>query len=242
MTKEKIKKVLEKDLFKPVSEYLKSQGYTIYSEVKNCDITARKGEDLIIVELKTSLNITLLVQATQRQKAADSVYVAVPYPKGGTYKSSWRGICHLVKRLELGLILVRFEEENASVEVAFHPCVLEKKANKKARRSIIREMNGRTGDYNIGGSTRTKLMTAYRENAVYIACCLEKFGPLPPVKLKRIGTGSKTQSILSKNYYGWFEKIEKGIYRLHPAGTEALEQYSELAAYYREKIRDIHEV
>jgi len=29
------------------------------------------------------------------------------------------------------------------------------------------------------------------------------------------------------NHYGWFERVERGVYRLHPAGIEALGQYKE---------------
>ena len=73
--------MLETDLYKPVYDYLVRQGYTVHSEVKNCDITAIKGEELIVVELKTSFNLKLLAQGAKRQRIADSVYVAIPVPK-----------------------------------------------------------------------------------------------------------------------------------------------------------------
>ena len=34
-------------------------------------------------------------------------------------------------------------------------------------------------------------MTAYRENAIFIACCLEKEGVLSATELKGLGTGDK---------------------------------------------------
>ena len=35
------------------------------SEVKDCDIAAVKGDDLLIIELKKTLNVPLLVQAVR---------------------------------------------------------------------------------------------------------------------------------------------------------------------------------
>jgi hypothetical protein len=54
-----------------------------------------------------------------------------------------------------------------------------------------------------------------------------------------MGTGEKTLSILSKNYNGWFERIEKGIYGLSQEGKKGLEQYQALAILYRKMIESI---
>lgn len=229
-----IEKMLETDLYKPIYEYLVSQGYEVHSEVKGCDITAVKEEELIIIEMKTSFNATLLMQAVQRQKAADSVYIAIPKPKKRIYSKSWDDMCYLIKRLELGLIIVDLKNNN--VDLMFHPETSSFRKNKRMRSSIIREINGRYKDYNVGGSTRTKIMTAYREASVHIACCLEIHGQLSPAQLRKLGTSEKTQSILSKNFYGWFNKVGRGKYELHESGKIALENYSELAMHYRNEI------
>ncbi len=100
-----INKILEIDLFRPISDFLVEQGYTVRSEVKDCDIAAIKEEELVIVELKRNLSVDLLAQAVKRQKSADIVYMAIPKPKKLTANSKWKDIIHLVKRLELGLIL-----------------------------------------------------------------------------------------------------------------------------------------
>jgi len=236
MKKEPVEKIKETDLYKPVHDYLVQQGYTVHSEVKNCDIAAIKGDELVIIELKRSFNATLLIQATQRQRAADSVYVAIPRPKGGSFSKEWNGVCHLLKRLELGLIIVSFKGKRAEVEIAFHPDTMKTVKSKKKRHSIIREMAGRNGDYNVGGSCRSKLMTAYRENAVQIACCFDKFGALSPKQLKKLGTEAKTYSILTKNYYGWFEKVGPGLYDLHTEGRKCFQDYQELAEHYRHEL------
>jgi hypothetical protein len=235
-------KILESDLWKPVSDFLIGQGYTVRSEVKDCDITAMKDEELIVVELKRNLSVDLLAQAVKRQKAADLVYIAVPKPKRLIGNAKWNDICHLVRRLELGLILVSFKGKQGLIEIPIPPVPFDREKsrnlNKKKRESIIKEMNGRYGDLNIGGSTGKKLVTAYRESSVFIACCLAKFGPLSPKKLRELGTDAKkTISILSENHYGWFEKVERGIYSITHEGRIALEQYSELASYYSERLR-----
>lgn len=234
--------MLETDLYKPVYDYLVRLGYTVHSEVKNCDITAVKGEELIVVELKISFNLKLLLQGAKRQRIADSVYVAIPVPKGGKRSSGWRDMCLLLRRLELGLILVTPDKENACVEIIFHPKTFDRlksvKSGKKQRNHIIREVEARYGDYNEGGSSKRKLMTAYRENSIFMACCFIKYGPLSPAKLKKLGTGVKTASILSKNYYGWFERISKGIYCLNPQAEQFLDGYPELVRYYMDKLAE----
>lgn len=232
--------MLETDLYKPVHDYFVRQGYTVHSEVKNCDITALKGEELVVVELKTSFNLKLLVQGVKRQRVADSVYVAIPSPKGKKRSGGWQDMCLLLRRLELGLILVSCESEQPDVEIVFHPNTFDrlKSANsgKKLRRHIIKEVEARYADYNKGGSTKRKLMTAYRENSVFIACCIKKYGPLSPARLKKLGTGPKTPSILSKNFYGWFERIAKGTYALYPQTEQFLDAYPELVGHYMEKL------
>ena len=231
--------MLETDLYKPVYDYLVLQGYTVHSEVKNCDITAIKGEELVVVELKTTFNLKLLAQGAKRQRIADSVYVAIPLPKGGKRSAGWSDMCLLLRRLELGLILVA-PDKNPGVEIVFHPNTFDRlksvNSAKKQRRHIIREVEARYGDYNVGGSTKRKLMTAYRENSVFIACCFLKYGRLSPAQLKKLGTGVKTPSILAKNFYGWFEKISKGIYTLNPQAEEFLQGYPDLVGYYMGKL------
>jgi hypothetical protein len=237
-TKEKI---LESDLWKPVSDFFINLGYSVRSEVKDCDITAIKDEELIVVELKKNLSVELLSQAVKRQRAADLVYIAVPKPKRLLGNAKWKDICHLIRRLELGLILVSLKGKQGIVEVPIHPVPFDREKSRnlsrKKRESIIKEANSRYMDANIGGTTGKKLVTAYRENAIFIACCLERFGPLSPKKLRELGTDAKkTTSILSENHYGWFEKVDRGIYAITEEGKKALAEYSELAKYYLEKI------
>lgn len=235
------KKILETDLFKPVNDFLVKQGYTVRSEVKDCDIVAMKDEELVIIELKRNLSVELLAQAVKRQKTADIVYVAVPKPKRLIGNAKWKDIIHLLRRLELGLILVSFKGDKGMVEVAVQPAPFDReqsrKMNKKKREGIIKETKSRYMDGNVGGSRGTKLVTAYKESAIFIACCLERKGPLSPKQLRELGTEpKKTNSILSENFYGWFDRIHKGLYTINEIGKDALKQHAEFAEYYYNKL------
>lgn len=230
--------IRETDLYGPLRDYLERHGYMVRAEVKQCDVTASKGEDLILIELKRGLTIQLLVQATRRQRITDSVYVAIPFPKGGLAGKTWRGMRHLLRRLELGLILIHLESEPPRVQVALHPTPFDRKKRRAERRAIIEEMAGRSGDYNRGGSVGAKLVTAYREQAIHVACALERIGPASPKELRALGTGPKTQSILYHNYYEWFDRLGKARYALSKRGGKALDEYPDLVVRYREAVDD----
>ena len=227
----------ESDLYHPIKKYLEKNKYKVNSEVLNCDIVAQKKEELIVIELKKNFNATLLIQAAERQKYADSVYVAITKPKTWGNDKKWNGMCHLLKRLELGLILVTFLKTKGRIDIAFHPAEHKMKKNSKKRKAILREIDNRSGDYNTGGVTGQKIVTAYRENAIFIACCLKKYGDLSPKKLKDLGAGDKTSTILLKDHYGWFERKSRGIYSLHENGDEALKKYERIAKFYFEELK-----
>jgi len=230
MPKKAKSQLAEVDLYEPIRQYLADQGYTVRGEVADCDIAASRNGELVVVELKRSFNTALLVQATRRQRKADSVYVALPRQPNSR---KWRDIKHLLRRLELGLIFVSFRGKKSAVEVAFHPLPFQRKRQLTAKRAILTEMTGRSGDFNQGGSTRRKLATAYREKAIQIACLLEACGPLSPRQLRALGTASNTQSILYSDFYGWFERISLGLYSLRTRGRTELDDFPELSSLYR---------
>lgn len=236
MPKTPRKQIAETDLCGPVRDYLTAQGYTVRCEVSDCDIAAAKGDDLIIIELKRALNISLLAQAVDRQKMTASVYVAIPRPSNrARWMRETKGIHKVLRRLELGLILVAVGKSRTPVEIIFHPGPFEHKRRSKARRAILQEIERRSGDYNEGGSTRRKLVTAYRENAIQIASILAERGPLSPRHLRDLGADAKTQSILYRNVYSWFDRVEKGVYALNDRGKDELKLYPVLAEMYRPK-------
>ncbi len=70
-----------------------------------------------------------------------------------------------------------------------------------------------------GGGKGKPIMTAYRQQALACAAALAG-GPLRPRDLKPVA--ATAGQILLKNYYGWFVKIDKGLYGLSDSGAEAL--------------------
>ncbi len=236
-----MKKLKEADLYQPIQKHFHKQGYQVNGEVNDCDVTAIKEDELVIVELKLSLNVELLIQATKRQRLTDLVYIAIPKPKRPRSKR-WNDVCHLVRRLELGLVTVSFTTKTPKLDFVIHPQAFDRKKNmknsKRKRASLIKEIEGRSADYNVGGSNKTKIMTAYKENCIQIACYLEKHGPMSPRNLAKLGTGEKTPSILQKNYYRWFERVKRGVYEVTEHGKKELEKYPELVSYYVNKLEE----
>jgi len=218
----------ETDLYLPVREYLEKHGYLVRSEVKHCDIAAIKNDDLIVVEMKTSANMRLLVQATDRLKLTEAVYVAVPEPR--RRDKHWRGIARVLRSLELGLLTVHFSDLGTRVQLEFDPLPYQRKKQTRQRRAVIQEIADRSGEYNTGGSVGIKLVTAYRENAILVACALAEIGPSSPRELRGLGTGERTLGILSNNHYNWFQRIARGTYQLTSQGELALREYPEIVS------------
>ena len=223
----------ETDLYRPLHDYLVAQGYTVRSEVKGCDIAAVKDGELVLIEMKKSITLGLITQAVARRQITDSVYVAVPRPSN---MRRWVGrskdLQGLLRRLELGLILVSLDRRKPEIEIRFHPAPFQNRKRRTERRAVLEEIGRRSGDFNQGGSCRQKLVTAYRENAVRIACLMADHGPMSPGQLRELGTGDKTLDILYKNVYGWFDRIGRALYALSPRGRSDLDHSPELVQRY----------
>lgn len=227
----------ETDLYAPVRTFLQRRGYEVQGEVRGCDVVARKGDELLVIELKRQFSVQLLMQAVERQEYADAVYVALPVRSATSYPPNYRGLRRLLKRLELGLLLVRFLNRSVRVEIAFHPEAQRPRRRKKARAAILREVEGRLVEGASGGSATRggrERLTAYRQAAIHLALLLRDHGPASPSELRRLGGADRAQQILSSNYYGWFERLERGVYALAPEGAESL-------ANLGERIREIEE-
>jgi hypothetical protein len=57
---------------------------------------------------------------------------------------------------------------------------------------------------------------------------------MSPKALRAIGTGEKTLPILYRNVYGWFERVDRGLYAVSAKGRTEIEQYPELVEHYRD--------
>jgi len=197
---------------------------------------------LIIVELKTNSTISLLLQAVKRQKLTNDVYIAIPTLKIMKTRK-WNDLTLLIKRLGLGLIVV-YLNDILYAEVLIEPTLFDivkshKQAHRK-RNQLLREFRGRSLDLNIGGSTQKKIMTAYKEQSLYIASCLIFLGPSSPKKLRLYGAPpKKTNSILAKNFHHWFYRVEKGIYDLTEDGINAIHLFQEITIIQKKEIEKI---
>lgn len=220
----------ETALYAPLARFFTELGFEVKAEVKGCDLVAVRGDELIIVEMKQSMNLTLVLQGVDRKSLSDTVYLAIPAPKR-VRAGRWRETIRLCGMLGLGLLTVRLRPSR--VEVVCEPGPYQPRRNAKRKQSLLQEFLARTGDRNVGGSTRTRLITAYREEALRIAQYLAQHGPSAPKAIREAtqlpGVPSKAQSILQKNFYGWFERVERGIYRLAPRGEAALQEFLESA-------------
>lgn len=226
----------ESDLYEPVKLMFEALGYTVRGEVRDADIAAVKDDEIVIVELKKNLSINLLAQGIQRQKVTDLVYVAVPKPKNYTYRA-WTDVMEVMKKLEIGLIFVTLKEGAAFAQIVSDPKPYTgRKIKKGAANLFSAEFSGRKCDANTGGVNKKRIATAYVEKSVHIACLLEKYGAMTPAELKRLGSDEKkTQSILYKNFHGWFERTGKGVYTAVSDWREKAAGYEDVVEYY-EKI------
>lgn len=210
----------ETDLYLPVKRHLEAQGYAVKAEVKGCDVVAVRGDETpVIVELKTGLTLQLLYQAVERFAVAEHVYIAIARPKRGVGASALK----LCRRLGLGLIVVTTA---GSLEVLADPVPYAPRPNTKKRGLLLREFNARSGDPNVGGSTRTPLMTAYRQDAIKCAVHLSEAGQARIRDVKAATAVDRAAGIFRDNVYGWFAKVERGTYALSEDGRVALARYS----------------
>lgn len=227
----------EAELFLPVKKLFEGMGYKVNAEVKDCDVTATYGDELIIIELKKNLSVNLLAQGLERQKSGAVVYIAVPKPKNYSPKT-FKKTLYVIKKLELGLIFINLRGEDSYAEIVweveeFKPVT----KNLKKRKKILTEINGRTVDNNTGGVTGTKIATAYTEKCVHIACILKKYGEMSNAQAIKYGADEKKcYGILSFGAYGWFRRVSKGIFALTEKGEKEMNDYPELVSYYMKKL------
>ena len=215
--------MLEKDMYESLKKHLLKYGYIVKAEVLNTDITAVKDDEVIIVEMKNTLTTRLIYQGCERQRICDYVYLAIVEPTSRVRKSKqFNEKIHIVRRLQLGLILVNPETDN--VTTLLDPKNFAFRQSKIKRRRLLKEFEQRVTSFNIGGVTKTKIITAYRETAIKIAFYLSS-GSMRLKDIKTLLKDDKCSSILQKNYYGWFERIERGIYGITEVGIEDLKKY-----------------
>jgi len=217
----------ESDLFLPISNYLESQGYEVKAEVEHCDVVGMRGDEPpLIVELKTTLNLELVLQAADRLQLTDSVYIAFP-SKAPLWRRHWRRVRTLCRRLGVGIITI--EIPSLKVEVRLDPAPYQPRPRQVRSYRLLAEFEHRVGNTNVGGVTRQPLMTAYRQDALRCVVSLAE-GPLSVAEIRTHSDVARASSILQKDYYGWFERVSRGYYQLSPKGVEATQLYEDVVS------------
>jgi hypothetical protein len=211
----------EADLYPAVKRFLERAGFACKGEVCGCDIVAVRDEApprLAIVEMKLGFTLDLLLQAVDRSRAADEVWLAVPATRRGRDRD--RRVHRLCRMLGLGLLAVDAGRDR--IEVLAAPGPYRPRPDHGRRRQLLDEHTRRHGDPSVGGTARRPIMTAYRQRA--LACAVGLLaGPGRPRDLREVAADAG--QILLRNAYGWFERTERGRYRLTGLGEAAVRRY-----------------
>ena len=216
-------KAKEADLYAPVKAYLQRQGYDVKGEVGAADIVGRRGDDLVVVELKLGFSLALFHQGIERLAVCEDVYVAVP--AGGKGKAL-RNNVKLARRLGLGVLTVRLRD--GFVEALADPGPYAARQIKKKKKALLRAFERLEGDPNAGGATRHGIVTGYRQDAVKCARFLAVHGASKGAKVAEWAEVPGATRIMADDHYGWFERVERGVYGLTAKGRKGLDDWSDI--------------
>lgn len=212
----------ETSLYPAVKAFLEAQGFAVKGEIRGCDVVAVRDGDppvLVICELKSAFTLELVLQGIDRMRSADDVWLAVAATgKGRDRDTRAHRLCRM-----LGFGLLAVNPARSRVDILVEPEPYRPRPNKPERKRLLKEHTNRRGDPTGGGSTRQPIMTAYRQQALDCAAALRE-GPKKPRELRQMAPDAP--SILQRNVYGWFERVERGVYRLTDAGEMALKRWT----------------
>ena len=217
---------LETTLYLPVKNYLETLGFTVKGEIGGCDLVAINGDDppiVVIGELKLTFNLELVLQAVDRAALCDEVWLAARLSIKGKGRESDARYRNLCRRLGFGMLGVT---EAGNVEVLVAPNAVTPRRNAKKRSRLVVEHTKRRGDPALGGSTRSPIMTAYRQQAL---ACAAMLAPGPRKVRELTPDYPDAQKILHRNVYGWFVSAVRGTYSLTDAGHAALKRWPQPA-------------
>lgn len=211
---------METSLYLPVKGFLEKVGYTVKGEVGGCDLVGLSDGDppvVVVCELKLAFNLELILQAVDRAAVSDEVWVAARISAKGRGREADKRYRDLCRRLGIGMLGV---SDTGDVSVIVSSVTPMPRTNPKRRSRLVREHQRRRGDPALGGSTRAPVMTAYRQQALGCAAALVA----GPSRVRDVGIPQAGKIMLS-NVYGWFERLDRGIYGLTDAGREALQRW-----------------
>jgi hypothetical protein len=217
---------VETSLYAPVKRYLERLGFEAKGEICGCDVVALdRGEPtaVIIGELKLSFTLELVLQGVDRAAACDEVWLAVRASRLGRGRENDSRVRKLCRLLGFGLLVVF---ASGRVEALVEPVPWKPRRDGKRRSRLVEEHRRRQGDPAVGGGTKRPIMTAYRQQALACAAALA-VAPARPRDLR--AQAPDAAKILQGNVYGWFVRIERGVYGLTDAGREALVRWKDHA-------------
>jgi hypothetical protein len=210
---------LETALYRPIKAHLERLGLEVKGEVCGCDLVALfdgSPEIVVVGELKQTFTLELVLQAVDRTSACDEIWLAVRASKRGRGRENDARVKKLCRFLGFGLLTVDSADR---VDVVVEPTAWKPRRDPKRRSRIVEEYRRRRGHPVVGGSTRTPQMTAYRQQALAVANVLGST-PSRPRDLRIVAPD--VAKILRRNVYGWFERIERGLYGLTSSGRAAV--------------------
>ena len=208
----------ETSLYEPVKRYLESAGFAIKGEICGCDLVGLRGDEpplVVVGELKLGFNLELVLQGINRTAACDEIWLAVRVADRRGRERDPR-VLKLCRLLGFGLLGVA---ANGRVEVLVEPGPWRPRRDPNRRARLINEHRRRFGDPVQGGTSKVPIMTAYRQQALACAAWLSK-GPRRTSEIR--SSIPEAPKILLRNVYGWFARVERGVYALTPEGTAAL--------------------
>jgi hypothetical protein len=217
--------VQESSLYVPVKRFLETLGFDVKGEVCGCDLVALRGDDppiVVIGELKLCFSLELVLQAVNRTAACDEIWLAVRASTRGRERDP--RVRKLCRFLGYGLLGV---SANGRVEVLVEPTPWRPRRDAKRRSRLVNEHRRRIGDPALGGTSKVPIMTAYRQRALACAASLAG-GPRRTSEIRV--TIPEAPKILLHNVYGWFFRVERGVYALTREGSNALSRWPQAQA------------
>jgi hypothetical protein len=210
---------LETSLYLPVKRFLETLGFDVKGEICGCDLVALRGDSapvVVVGELKLSFNMDLVLQGVDRTSASDEIWLAVRFSKRGRGREQDPRVRRLCRLLGFGLLGV---SAAGQVQILVEPGPWRPRRDSRRRSKLVEEHRRREGDPVLGGGSRSPIMTAYRQQALACAAAMLA-GPRRPRDIK--AAMPDAAKILFRNVYGWFVRVERGLYDLTDLGRAAL--------------------
>ena len=202
-----------------MKRFLEELGFEVKGEIGGCDVLALDGNDpplVVVCELKLAFNLELVLQGIDRSSASDEVWLAARKSTNGRGREADPRFRNLCRRLGFGLLAV---SDGGGVDILVSPDAPGRRRDPRRRSRLVEEHRRRKGDPVLGGGNRSPMMTAYRQQALACALAMAS-GPRRPRDLRP--ENPDALKILRHNVYGWFARVERGVYGLTGEGRAAL--------------------